>query len=602
MKQEKAKKRYFYLRKIPGQLRLLLAAVVILAQIGLVFYFAMTMRAKALSLHLALQVLGVLMAIFVVRYQRSAAYSTPWIILLLLFPPVGVILYFLWGRQSVFNKSRRLFMEYLEEQKAGPDAAKSLGQLPKLSKMPSFAAPLVPIRSQLIPPAIKLHEFDSEQDIPPAYYELPLPSRLLTNWGFPIYQGNNCQYFGTGEEQFEAMFKDLAQAKKFIFAEYYIIDEGAIWDEFSRIAIEKSLAGVQVKLLYDDLACAARISQVMLQPLVDAGVEIIRFNPILRYTSRMYINYRNHQKLCLIDGDIAYFSGTNLADEYANLHQPYGYWKDSALKIEGPAAWGALHQFFMMWNLAGGKTPEENSDYLPSALNPLQMTSWDLLLEDDLVLAEGGLTARGEELFKESYGQDYKLSAEYRRALNPHSQLIPFWDGPVNNPHNIGEDLYLALIATAKKSILISTPYFVVDEKFSTALCRAAASGIDVRIMLPGIPDKWTVNQTTKASYEQLLRSGVRVFEYSPGFNHDKIIVVDGEMAVTGSLNFDFRSFNLNYENGCYLYQHPVIKKIEEDLLKSISLSHEVCISEWLNRPFYLRILQEVLRIFAPLI
>lgn len=601
-RQRLKEKKYNYRKKLPGQLRLLLAALFVLAQIGLILYLYYHMRSRAIVLYILFQVLGVFMAIFVVRHQRSAAYATPWVILLLLAPPVGVSLYLLWGRQSLFNESRRLLKEYLSGQREGPSAEDSLSQLPGLSRLPNFTAPRVPIASQRVSPAVQLHEFDSEQALPEAYYHLPLPARFLTNWGFALYQGTELQYFSTGAKQFEAMFSELRQAQKFIFAEYYIVNEGKIWDEFCAIICERRAEGVEVKLLIDDFACAGRISRLMLEPLVQAGVEIRRFNPILRSTSRMYINYRNHQKLCLIDGDIAYYSGTNLADEYANIYQPFGYWKDNALRLHGAAAWEGLKQFFMMWRLAEGEVPEQLSRYLPSPTFPLCLTPWDVLVQDGVVAPDGRLSRRGHQFLREAYGRHYEDSAEARRIRDPQSFIIPFWDGPVNNPHNIGEELYLSMISSANEHIFINTPYLVVDETFSSALARAAASGIDVRIMTPGIPDKKTVYATTRANYEKLLRAGVRIFEFSPGFNHDKTLIVDQKMAVSGSLNFDFRSFNLNYENGVFIYNDEVISEMSSDFLNAQEQSREIDLQTWLERPLSQRFIQELLRIFAPLV
>lgn len=541
------------------------------------------------------------MAIFVVRYQRSSAYATPWVIILLIAPAAGVILYILWGRQSIFKESRRVLKNYLESENYSQDSIDSLSQLPGLRQIPYYSAPNIAIKTQRVAPAAKLREFKSEENLPAAYYRLPLAARFLINWGYPLYQGNELEYFSTGQSQFEQMFADLRQAKKFIFAEYYIVNEGRIWDEFTSILCERRADGVEVRLLIDDFACAGRISRLMLEPLEAAGITILRFNPILRYTSRMYINYRNHQKICLIDGDIAYYSGTNLADEYANIYQPFGYWKDNALKVRGAAAWEGLRQFLMMWHLAGGSSPQDMLKYQPSAKFPLRLAAWDSLLESKVIDKHGRLTKTGQDYLEELYGKEYSDSAEARRIAKPNSFVIPFWDGPVNNPHNIVEDLYLAMINGAKKNIYISTPYLIIDEKFTRALARSASSGIDVRIICPGIPDKKTVNQTTKSNYEPLLRAGVRVYEYSPGFNHEKTLIVDSKEAVTGSINFDYRSFNLNYENGIFIYDTELVVNMTEDFLKSVTKSKEIKLKEWLKRPIYQKFIQEFLRIFAPL-
>lgn len=581
MEQTKAKKekKYNYKFKLPGILKVAIAALVVLAQLGGITYIAMAAKDASLPIHYVFQFVGLFMVLFVVRHQRSAAYSVPWIIILLMLPVAGVIFYILWGRQSIFRRSRKFLNHYIRRtEKLVPSGQESLSQLPHLKEMQNLRAPVIPIEMQNVPPGLKLREFASEQNIPKAYYQLPLSTRLLTNWGFPLYQGQILEYFPNGESQFTAMFEDLKNAKNFILAEYYIINEGKIWETFRDICIQKAKEGVEVRLLYDDFGCAPRLTYGMLQPLIDAGVDVRAFNPILRYTSRMYINYRNHQKLCIIDGDVSYLSGTNLADEYANIYPKHGHWKDCALKITGAATWAATNQFFMMWRLAGGEEPLRLKDYMPpNDLFPQLLPPTDL-------------------------SEPPQTLSESIRNQNPDAHMIPFWDGPVNNPHNIGEQLYISVINEAKSRLYITTPYFVVDEKMLSALSRSAASGVDVRILMPGIADKKSVNIATKSFYEELLRNGVRVFEYTPGFNHDKTVVADGTLAVTGSLNFDFRSFNLNYENGALLYKEPVIQDMERDLLNSFELSNEVNLEMWMQRPWYTRMLQSIVRIFSPLI
>ncbi len=282
-----------------------------------------------------------------------------------------------------------------------------------------------------------------------------------------------------------------------------------------------------------------------------AGVEIYIFNPVHRYVNRLYFNYRDHRKIACVDGDTAYTGGVNIADEYANHITRFGYWKDSGVRMDGEGAWGLTASFLEMLTFLGGKPHHERDYYRP----------------------HGDIRADG--------------------------WCQPFTDGPQNNPDNPAEDVYLQLIANARRFLYITTPYFVPDETVLRALCIAGDGGVDVRLMLPGIPDKRYAFLIAESYFGELLEHGVKVYRYTPGFLHSKSIMVDREVAVIGSINMDYRSFQLHYEDAVLLYGSSAVEELLEDMDDIVEKSHAVTIEEWRQRRWLKRLLEPFLRIFA---
>ena len=296
MQQNKQEKKYNYRFKLPGILKVVIAALVLLAQVGGITYIAMQAKSASLPIHYIFQFIGLFMVLFVVRHQRSAAYSVPWVIILLMLPVAGVIFYVLWGRQSIFRRSRKFLNHYIKRtEKLIPTGQESLAQLPGLQPMENLRAPIIPIEMQNVPPGLTLREFASEQNIPKAYYDLPLSTRLLTNWGFPLYQGQILQLLPERRKPVRGDSSRTCARPKTSSSPSTTSSTRARSGDLPRHLHPKAKEGVEVRLLYDDFGCALRLTGGMLQPLLDAGVEVKAFNPILRYTSRMYINYRNHQ-------------------------------------------------------------------------------------------------------------------------------------------------------------------------------------------------------------------------------------------------------------------------------------------------------------------
>ena len=385
-------------------------------------------------------------------------------------------------------------------------------------------------------------------------HAMPAWARLgayLRNHGFPVYQNTKAVYFPEGRLLLEDLISRIERAEHFVLLEYFIIAEGRIWDRLSGILCDKARRGVEVKIIFDDFGNIRRFSGETIAQLREAGIEVLVFNPVHEYVNRLYFNYRDHRKIACIDGDVAYTGGVNIADEYANITSRFGYWKDSGIRLEGEGAWGLTSAFLTMWSGLGGEIHRENDYYRP----------------------HGDVRAEG--------------------------WCQPFTDGPQNNPDNPAEDVYLQLITSARRFLYITTPYFIPDDSVMRALCVAGDGGVDVRLMLPAVPDHRYTDLVADSFVGELLEHHVKVYRYTPGFLHGKSVMVDREAAFIGSVNMDYRSFQLHYECGVVLYGTSAIEDLLEDMDSILGQSREITLEEWKNRKWYCRLIEPVLRLFA---
>lgn len=374
---------------------------------------------------------------------------------------------------------------------------------------------------------------------------------LQTAAGSPVWDGTRTEYFSCGEDCFPRMLEELQKAKSYIFLEYFIVEEGKMWGQILDILQKKAASGVDVRLIYDDFGCITRLPAKYPRQMKDLGIMARAFNPFVPVVSGR-LNNRDHRKLMIIDGRVGFTGGINLADEYINQTHPFGYWKDSGLLLEGPGVWSMTVQFLSMWNAIHG-TSEELQSYDPHA-EPLPASGF----------------------------------------------VQPFGDSPLDH-EEVGETVLLNLINSAKKSIRIMTPYLVLDDKMTTALCNAAKMGLDVTVITPGIADKWYVYSVTRHNYRALTAAGVRVYEFTPGFLHSKVFCVDGGTALVGTVNLDFRSLYLHFENAVWLHDADCLASIEADFLKTIPLCRQVTYHDALSVPLHVRIFRSVLHLLAPL-
>lgn len=383
---------------------------------------------------------------------------------------------------------------------------------------------------------------------------MPTWARLMNSLrrrGFPVYQNTEAAYFSEGKAFLDDLLDKCAKAERFIFLEYFILAEGKVWDRLFAILRERAAAGVEVRIIFDDFGNIKRFRGETIEALREAGVEVVVFNPVHRYVNRLYFNYRDHRKIACADGEYAWTGGVNIADEYANIITRFGYWKDGGVRLTGDGAWGLTAAFLDMWRFLQGEPHHERDYYRP----------------------HGDTRAEG--------------------------WCQTFTDGPLNNPDNPAEDAYLQLITNARRFLYITTPYFIPDGETLRALCVAGDGGVDVRLMLPAVPDHGYTDLVAESYFGELMAHGVKIYRYTPGFLHQKCVMVDREAAMIGSVNMDYRSFQLHFECGVLLYGSAVIENVLEDMDDIAAQSHLVTPEEWGRRKWYRRIAEPILRIFA---
>ena len=369
------------------------------------------------------------------------------------------------------------------------------------------------------------------------------------------YSNTRSTFFSSGEGYFESLISDLSTAKKFIFLEYFIIEEGKLWSRIHSILCKKVSEGVDVRLLYDDIGCMQTLPATYEQRLRDEGISAYRFGRVTPKLSSVH-NNRDHRKIAVIDGRVGYTGGVNIADEYVNIKKKYGHWKDGGIRIEGDAVRGLTRLFLSAYDFTSG----ENSDYLSFVAEG-----------DTRELSDGGI-------------------------------YVPFGSGP--SPiykEKSGKNLLLNIINQANSYIWITTPYLIIDHELTEALCKASRRGVSVRIVTPGIADKKIIKIMTKSSYPYLKRSGVEIYEYLPGFIHEKTVISDDKYLVVGTVNLDYRSLVHHFEDGVFVIDSPVVDEAKKCYLETIRESDfrdndEVRLTpiEWAIR--------NLIKIFAPLL
>lgn len=367
---------------------------------------------------------------------------------------------------------------------------------------------------------------------------------------YPFYDASRFTYYPLGDAVWPVMLEKLKEAKRFIFIEYCIIGEGKMWDSILEILKEKVKEGVDVRVIYDDIGSLTSVPYHYDRQLEKLGIRTVCFNRLNVFLA-IFMNHRDHRKIMDIDGNTVFSGGINLTDDYVNLTHRLGVWKDNGFMIQGEAVYSYTVMFLRMWSTLRRESVNY-SDYKPTLSVP----------------GSGGC-------------------------------LAPYSCTPFAN-ENIGENIYLNLIHHATRYVWISTPYLILDSDMITALTMAAKRGVDVRIVTPGIPDKKIVYSCTRSNYYLLLKAGVRIWEYTPGFIHAKIMVCDDQVATVGTVNLDYRSLYLHFECGTYLYRDPAIQNIRDDLAEVFTVSRERTLAE--QRFNLFRVVWEgILKLIAPM-
>ena len=453
------------------------------------------------------------LAIYIINTQMNADYKIAWIVLILLLPPVGAIIFLLLRARP---KPRR--------------------KLKKLRSDGTEEVDCLYADADELPPS-----FDDADD-----FARQCAVYTAAMGGLPATDYTDLEYFKTGEEYEVRLLEELKKAEKYIFLEYFIIAKGKFWGEVLDVLREKRKAGLDVRVIYDDIGSMFKVPTNYAEMLEKEGIPCIcfnRFRPVLDVAQ----NNRTHRKIAVIDGRVAFTGGINLADEYINATHPFGHWKDTGVLFEGRAVQNMTALFLQTWALKG-----EEAD-----------------------------------------------TARYLSDAPSGKPCLCFGDSPFDGDRNLCEDLYLRLIYNAKKYVYIFTPYLIPDEEMKRALITAARSGVDVRLIVPHIPDKKYVFSVTKAFAAQLVKHGIKIYRYTPGFVHAKSIVSDGKYCVIGSSNIDFRSFYLHFENNMMFFDEVMSGAIERDFLDACEKS--ALITPKLKDNWLKALCRAILRYFAPL-
>lgn len=501
--------------------RFFIVALSILLQFTWVFLVLWQFSYQFTYANLAIRVIAILVVLVIVNKWVNPANKLSWTFLILLSPVLGLLLYFLFGRSGLTRGTRRR-MDAVNTEVA----------------------------------ACLKRDIAAEEALRAEDSGVFRQSEYIREWGhFPLYRNTATKYYKCGEDMFPDMLEALKRAEHFIFLEYFIVEEGYMFNTVVDILEQKVKDGVDVRMIYDDVGCISTLPARYYKTLQKKGIKCAAFNPF-RPIMSVVMNNRDHRKIFVVDGTVGFTGGINLADEYINKVERFGYWKDTGIRIEGEGVWSLTNMFLSMWNYIV-RSSEDYRVFMPSMYQ------------------------------KEPFQND--------------GYVQPYGDSPLDH-ENVGENIYLNIIGKAKNYVYIFTPYLIIDHEMMVALCNAAKCGVDVRIVTPGIPDKKMVYLLTQSYYEPLIRAGIKIYQYTPGFIHAKCFVCDDEIATVGSVNLDFRSLYLHFECGVFMYRSSAVMQVKEDCLETFACSEEMSLEFCRNRALPVRLLQSILRLLAPLL
>lgn len=503
--------------------RIFYVALALLIQLTWIFLTVWRLAGYSRYISMGITVLTMLVILWLVSKDINPSYKLAWTILIMAVPVFGLVLFLLFGTSRV---AREMEQRFEVIRKSGEEYLKGEERT-----------------------RVRLNEQD-----PSAYVQ---SEYIRKNAGYPVYENTIAEYFQVGDDMFPALIEELEKARHFIFMEYFIINDGIMWQTILGILERKVKEGVDVRVMYDDFGCLTTLPHKYYKELRRKGIKCEAFNKFLPVLSVIQ-NNRNHRKLCIIDGHTGFTGGINLADEYINQKNRFGHWKDTAVMLKGDGVWNMTVMFLQMWAvITRSKEGIHYEEYQPQRYH------------------EGGFASDGF--------------------------VQPFSDTPLDR-EVVGENVYLNIINRAKKYVYICTPYLIIDNEMMTALCLAAKNGIDVKIMTPGIPDKKLVFLLTQSYYAQLIQAGVEIYEYQPGFLHAKSFLCDDEIAVVGTINLDYRSLYLHFEDGVWMYKNHIIDEMKQDFVVSMNYCKKVSTEFCESRGAIVSFMQSILRLFAPML
>ncbi len=501
--------------------RMIFAVLFMVVAVGVSMAFVFRWAEYDMAFATVLNIFAVLMVLYIYGRHITSSMKMPWIMLILAFPIFGFLFYLLVGTN---RKVRNMTKRYEEVD------AKLLPLLPDNSETMEKLQQSDPIGSGV--------------------------SRYIKKYSsYPIYDDTAVEYYDDALTGLEAQLVELQKAEKFIFMEYHAIENAESFHRIRDVLIDRVKAGVEVRLFYDDMGSIGFINTDFVKEMEGYGIACKVFNPF-SIGVNVFLNNRDHRKITVIDGKVGFTGGYNLANEYFHVTEPFGFWKDTGIKLTGNAVRNLTAAFLEMWNAVNDKD-DDDKDYK-------------------------------------------KYMPEQERAADADGFIQPYADSPMDDVQ-VGEDVYVSIAEGATDYCYFITPYLILTEETIHAFSLAAKRGVDVRIITPGVPDKKLVYSVTRSYYNALARNGIRIYEYTPGFCHCKMCVSDDRIATCGTINLDYRSLYHHFENGCVMYCNHAVDDIKKDFLDMFKISNEVTQKYLTGRDAVLRLWQMLLRLVAPL-
>ena len=497
--------------------RLFIISMLILLQILLIILPMIFLSTVFIPLFFAFILFSFIIAIAIINRNNNPSFKIAWLIPVLCFPIGGALFYILFGRTHLNKKNTERLKKAVESSDG------------------------------IITPDNELLDMIGKKN---AHLKREA-SYIINNSRSNIYAFTETKFLNPGSLFFEELLTQLKKAEKYIFLEYFIIGFGEMWQKTLDILSEKAKNGVEIRILYDDIGTINLLPIDFPQQMTGLGIKTAVFNPY-KPSLDTFLNYRDHRKFAIIDGKVAFTGGINIADEYINRKERFGFWEDSSVMLDGDAVKKVTVLFLEMWYFTTGEKPDFN-----------------------------------------------KFLVDYQGKND--GFVIPFSDEPLFQ-ELIHENAYMNVIENAKESVYICAPYLILDNNMENSLIRAAKSGIDVKIITPHHPDKKLIFEMTRANYESLVNNGVEIYEFTPGFMHTKMIISDDLTAIVGTCNFDFRSFYLHFENGVWMYNTQAVTQARDSFFNALSVSEKITPDFFKNVSFKRQLIRSILKIFAPLL
>lgn len=503
-----------------GIVRMVLVLVSILLEVVVIFLLLHYLGSKAGWVYSVIHILSIILVLVIYGSHKTASIKMTWIMLIMLLPIVGTVLFLIIGLNWHTLQMRKRYME--------------------LDKI------LLP----LLPPNKEVSQHVRERSGRLA----GVSGYLKKNAGYPVYENTRVTYYDDALKGLNAQLEELAKAQRFIFMEYHAIEDAESWHQIQKVLVERARAGVEVRIFYDDMGSIGFINTNFVKKMESLGLKCRVFNPFAPGFN-LFLNNRDHRKITVIDGKVGFTGGYNLANEYFHRTEPYGFWKDTGIRLEGDAVQSLTVIFLEMWNA---------------------ISKYDV---DD---------------------KDFKQFLTSPPSREGKGFVQPYADSPMDGIA-VGEDVYMSIAEGAEDYAWFITPYLIITDEMNKVLSLAAMRGVDVRIITPGIPDKKMVYSLTRSYYNGLARHGVRIFEFTPGFCHAKMSVSDDIVATCGTINMDYRSLYHHFENGCLLADCDAVMDIKHDFEETFAQSREVTDYYVTGRGAFMRFGQMLLRLAAPL-